>query len=82
MDRYAQVGRQSGRCNGCGPKHLALQAPLLNDGRTIGVVVTRLPDATQWPANVRVAVNASQVQFSKGHVLNDVRAALEIRAGA
>ena len=54
----------------------------LNDGRTIGVVVTRLPDATQWPANVRVAVNASQVQFSKGHVLNDVRAALEIRAGA
>lgn len=34
-------------------------------------------DATQWPAAVRVAVNASLVQFSKGHVLHDVRAALE-----
>ena len=34
-------------------------------------------DATKWPASVRVAVNASLVQFSKGHILNDVRAALE-----
>jgi diguanylate cyclase (GGDEF)-like protein len=34
-------------------------------------------DATQWPDSVRVAVNASLVQFSKGHVLNDVRAALD-----
>ncbi len=34
-------------------------------------------DATQWPAAVRVTVNASLVQFSKGRVLNDVRAALE-----
>lgn len=33
-------------------------------------------DALQWPATVRVAVNASLVQFSKGHVLLDVRAAL------
>lgn len=33
-------------------------------------------DALQWPATVPVAVNASLVQFSKGHVLHDVRAAL------
>lgn len=34
-------------------------------------------DAVQWPSQVRIAVNASLVQFSKGHVLKDVRAALE-----
>ena len=34
-------------------------------------------DALQWPASVRVAVNASLVQFSQGHVLHDVRAALQ-----
>ena len=34
-------------------------------------------DALQWPETVRVAVNVSLVQFSKGHVLHDVRAALQ-----
>lgn len=37
-------------------------------------------DAMQWPANLRVAVNVSAVQFAQGNLLRDVRNALESAA--
>ena len=35
-------------------------------------------EATQWPQNVRVAVNLSPMQFRRGDVVADVREALEL----
>jgi predicted signal transduction protein with EAL and GGDEF domain len=41
------------------------------------VLIQACMECTQWPANTRVAVNLSPIQFRRGNVVNSVRIALE-----